>query len=58
MQKTYGNKKGEQVFYASQNKGAIKGTHKKNASAHDKHGRVKMNYVNKKRKKAKKQKKR
>jgi len=28
MQKTYGKKKGEQVFYASQNKGKIKGTHK------------------------------
>jgi len=24
----YGGKKGEQVFYASQNKGIIKGTHK------------------------------
>ena len=29
MAKTYGKKKGEQVFYASQNKGTIKGTHKK-----------------------------
>ena len=29
MEKSYGAKKGEQVFYASQNKGVIKGTHKK-----------------------------
>ena len=29
MQKHYGKEKGEQVFYASQNKGTIKGTHKK-----------------------------
>lgn len=29
MKKTYGAKKGKQVFYASQNKGKIKGTHKK-----------------------------
>lgn len=28
MQSEYGKKKGEQVFYASQNKGNIKGTHK------------------------------
>lgn len=28
MQGTYGKKKGEDVFYASQNKGTIKGTHK------------------------------
>ena len=28
MRKTYGKKKGEDVFYASQNKGTIKGTHK------------------------------
>lgn len=28
MKKTYGKKKGERVFYASQNKGTIKGTHK------------------------------
>ncbi len=28
MEKEYGKKKGEQVFYASQNKGTIKGTHK------------------------------
>ena len=25
----YGKKKGEQVFYASQNKGTIRGTHKR-----------------------------
>jgi hypothetical protein len=29
MKKTYGSKKGDEVFYASQNKGVIKGTHKK-----------------------------
>ena len=29
MRKTYGKKKGEEVFYRSQNKGVIKGTHKK-----------------------------
>ena len=29
MKKSYGEKKGKQVFYASQNKGIIKGTHKK-----------------------------
>ena len=29
MQKEYGKKKGKEVFYASQNKGTIKGTHKK-----------------------------
>ena len=29
MMKTYGAKKGTSVFYASQNKGTIKGTHKK-----------------------------
>jgi len=29
MQKEYGKDKGERVFYASQNKGTIKGTHKK-----------------------------
>lgn len=29
MKKEYGNKKGESVFYASQNKGTITGTHKK-----------------------------
>jgi hypothetical protein len=28
MKKEYGEKKGEQVFYASQNKGTITGTHK------------------------------
>jgi len=28
MKKTYGTKKGTQVFYASQQKGTIKGTHK------------------------------
>ena len=29
MQEQYGKKKGEQVFYASQNKGTISGTEKK-----------------------------
>lgn len=29
MKKEYGAEKGEQVFYASQNKGIIKGTHRK-----------------------------
>lgn len=29
MEKEYGKKKGDSVFYASQNKGTIKGTHKK-----------------------------
>ena len=28
MKKEYGEKKGKSVFYASQNKGTIKGTHK------------------------------
>lgn len=28
MEKTYGKKKGEQVFYASINKGKVKGAHK------------------------------
>ena len=29
MQKEYGKERGERVFYASQNKGTIKGTHRK-----------------------------
>ena len=29
MRKQYGKKKGDRVFYASQNKGTIKGTHRK-----------------------------
>jgi hypothetical protein len=29
MQREYGEKKGKQVFYASENKGTIKGAHKK-----------------------------
>ena len=32
MKKTYGVKKGKQVFYASQNKGTIKGAHKSRKS--------------------------
>ena len=31
MKKQYGKEKGEQVFYASQNKGTITGTHEKKA---------------------------
>ena len=31
MVKEYGPEKGKQVFYASQNKGTITGTHKKSA---------------------------
>jgi len=31
MQQQYGGEKGEEVFYASQKKGKIKGTHKKKA---------------------------
>ena len=31
MKDEYGAKKGEQVFYASQNKGTIKGTEKKSS---------------------------
>ena len=31
MHQQYGAEKGEQVFYASQNKGTIEGTHKKKA---------------------------
>jgi hypothetical protein len=29
MEEEYGKKKGERVFFASQKKGAIKGTHKR-----------------------------
>ena len=29
MRKNYGKKRGDRVFYASQNKGTIKGTHRK-----------------------------
>jgi len=29
MRKTYGKESGERVFYASQNAGTIKGTHRK-----------------------------
>jgi hypothetical protein len=32
MKEQYGQEKGEEVFYASQNKGTIKGTHKKRKS--------------------------
>ena len=33
MAKNYGKKKGERVFYASQNSGRIKGTHRKKKKA-------------------------
>lgn len=33
MQEHYGSEKGEQVFYASQNAGKIKGTHKSKKAA-------------------------
>ena len=36
MKKEYGGKKGKQIFYASQNKGTIKGTHKKKKSHYPK----------------------
>jgi len=29
MRKNYGRKKGDSVFYASQNKGTVRGTHRK-----------------------------
>ena len=32
MKKTYGSKKGERVFYASKNKGTLKGVEKKKGS--------------------------
>ena len=32
MQKEYGEEKGNEVFYKSQNKGTIKGTHRPKAS--------------------------
>ena len=34
MEREYGKKKGDRVFYASQNKGTIKGTHKQKPSSH------------------------
>ncbi len=36
MKKHYGKEKGEDVFYASQNKGTIKGTHRKRKKKHKK----------------------
>ena len=42
MKKEYGAKKGEQVFYASENKGTIKGVTKKKAG-YAKGGMVKAN---------------
>ena len=33
MEKEYGSKKGKQVFYASQNKGTITGTHRQRKMA-------------------------
>lgn len=35
MKKEYGEEKGKKVFYASQNKGTIKGTHKKKMMTSD-----------------------
>lgn len=42
MEKTYGKEKGEDVFYASQQKGKIKGTHHSAAmgSFHDKRSKL------------------
>ena len=47
MKKQYGDEKGKQVFYASQNKGTVTGTHKSRAKArkavkkwHKKHNKV------------------
>lgn len=34
MKEQYGEEKGEQVFYASENKGVIEGVHKKKKSTH------------------------
>lgn len=39
MKKEYGEKKGESVFYASENKGTIKGVTKKGAKKHNKKGK-------------------
>ena len=39
MRKQYGAKKGKQVFYASINKGTIKGAHKTRKSKKKKRGR-------------------
>jgi len=36
MQQTYGKERGEEVFYASQQKGKIKGTHKNNKGRNNK----------------------
>jgi len=38
MVKQYGSDKGESVFYASQNKGTIKGTHKVSRRKDEKRG--------------------
>ena len=38
MKQEYGAKRGKQVFYASQNKGTIKGTHEKKADLAYAHG--------------------
>lgn len=39
MRKTYGAKKGEQVFYASRNKGTIKKVERSRAAKRPHHGR-------------------
>lgn len=41
MREEYGPDKGDEVFYASQNKGTIKGTHKKNKYAKKKKAKAK-----------------
>lgn len=41
MEKTYGKKKGEQVFYASENKGSIKGVAKKKKATKSKKSKKK-----------------
>ena len=38
MKEQYGAKKGKEVFYASQNKGTITGTHKKRGKSHRRGG--------------------
>ncbi len=36
IKKTYGKEKGTEIFYKSQQKGTIKGTHRKKAKKHKK----------------------
>lgn len=44
MKKEYGGKKGKEVFYASQNKGTIKGTHEKQAAVAQETAAIKVAY--------------